>query len=95
LASLALRDSGNDQPDRVVDFLARRLLSRPLDASEAVVVREGYTQALAFYLQHPEDAGRLVHVGDSKPDLSAGEPLLAATTLVANQLLNLDAVLNK
>ena len=95
LASLALRDSGNDQPDRVVDFLARRLLSRPLDASEAVVVREGYTQALAFYRQHPEDAGRLVHVGDSKPDLSAGEPLLAATTLVANQLLNLDAVLNK
>jgi len=95
LASLALRDSGADQPDRVVDFLARRLLSRPLDASEAVVVREGYTQALAFYRQHPEDAGRLVHVGDSKPDLLAGEPLLAATTLVANQLLNLDAVLNK
>ena len=95
VASVALRQSGADRPDRVIDFLARRLLARPLDASEAAVVREGYTQALSFYRQHPEDAGRLVRVGASKPDLSAGEPRLAATTLVANQLMNLDAVLNK
>ena len=39
---------------------------------------------------HPEEAGKLVAVGESEPPAGIAPPKLAAWTLVANQLLNLD-----
>jgi hypothetical protein len=37
----------------------------------------------------------LIKVGESKADASLDKPTLAAYTMMANQLMNLDEVLNK
>ena len=46
------------------------------------------------YATHPDDAAKLVAVGESKPR-SADLPRLAAWTMLVNQLSNLDEVLCK
>ena len=52
-------------------------------------------RALAYYKAHPEDAAKLIAVGDSKADPALDVPTLAAWTMLANELMNLDEVLNK
>ena len=37
----------------------------------------------------------LIAVGESKPDLTLDPPVLAAWTMLANELMNLDEFLNK
>lgn len=50
---------------------------------------------LAHYQAAPQDAEALITVGESKADASLDKPTLAAYTMVANELMNLDEVLNK
>ena len=50
---------------------------------------------LAHYQKSPTDAEKLIAVGESKADPALDKPTLAAYTMVANQLMNLDEVLNK
>ena len=80
---------------RGLDFMARRLLSRPFAAAETKVVRASLDDLLAFYKGHPEDAKQLLAVGESKADTLLDAATLAAWTMVANELMNLDEVLNK
>ena len=94
LAQLTLRQGG-ETPEARVDFAARRLLARPLRLEEAKVVADSLDALTAFYKAHPDDAARLVAVGDSKPDAGLDPATLAAWTMLANELLNLDEVLNK
>ena len=44
---------------------------------------------------HPADAKQLIAVGESKPDPALDVSTLAAWTMLANELMNLDEVLNK
>jgi hypothetical protein len=91
LAQSALKEGRDNR----LDFLARRLLSRPLRPEEAKVVRATLDELVAFYKGHTEDAKKLLSVGESKPDPSLDAATLAAWTMVANELMNLDEVLNK
>ena len=50
---------------------------------------------LAYYQSHAEDATQLLAVGDAKPDATMNTPALAAWTMLTNELMNLDEVLNK
>jgi hypothetical protein len=75
--------------------MARRLLARPLQAEELTVVKSSVEELLAFYKAHPDDAKKLLSVGESKPDAALDPATLAAWTMLANQLMNLDEVLNK
>jgi hypothetical protein len=52
-------------------------------------------ELLAHYKAHPADAKKLLTVGESKADASLDEPMLAAWAMLANQMMNLDEVLNK
>jgi hypothetical protein len=90
LAQLSLKANGDQ-----LDFLAKRLLSRSFSAEETPVVRASLNDLLAHYKAHPEDAKKLTAVGESKADQNLDVPTLAAWTMLANQLLNLDEVLNK
>jgi hypothetical protein len=94
LAQMALKEGGEKTETRI-DFVARRLLARPLAAEESEVVRGSLEDLLTYYKGHAEDAKKLTAVGESKADatLDAGE--LAAWTMLANELMNLDEVLNK
>ena len=78
-----------------IDAMAKRLLARPLTADEVKVVRGVYDDLLAHYKMKPAEAAKLIAVGESKADAKIDAVELAAWTMTANELLNLDEVLNK
>jgi hypothetical protein len=94
LAQVTLKEAGGGEGGGI-DFMARRLLCRPLRPEEAKVVQTSLADLLAYYRAQPEDARKLLAVGESRADPSLDVPTLAAWTMVANELLNLDEVLNK
>ena len=93
LAQRALRSSR--QLDEQLDFMSARLLSRRLDDRERGIAGAAYQDYLRYYDSNPEQARRALLVGDSEPESTLPRPEFAALTMVANQLMNLDEVLNK
>ncbi len=94
LAQLTLEEAGQGVDSRI-DFIARRLLSRPLQPAELKVVRASVERLIAFYQSHSEDATKLLAVGTLKPSANQEPIVVAAWTMLANELMNLDEVLNK
>lgn len=86
---------GGEQTSTRLDFMAERLIARPLQPKEKKIVEGGLKDLLAHYQQAPQAAAALLKVGESKADPALDQPTLAAYTMVANQLMNLDEVLNK
>jgi len=70
-------------------------LSRRLRADERVVVRNLEQSALKDFQQNPEAAASLVAVGESKPNQKVPPAELAAWTLAASEIMNLDESLTK
>ena len=96
LAETALRSAeGPAADDTRLDTLARRLLARPFRDAELTIIRRSLADLRSAYAANEADARVLIAVGDSKPDASLAPAELAAWTMLANQLLNLDEVLNK
>jgi len=94
LAESALQDSGGDT-NQAVEAIAKRLLARSLRPEEQRVVRQALGEFTGFYTRQPGEAQKLISIGETEPASGIPAPQLAALTLVANQLLNLDEVLNK
>jgi hypothetical protein len=94
LAQLAINQGGKKIDGRL-DVIARRLLARPLRPEEIQVARAGLKDLLAHYRSHVDDARKLIAVGESRPDASLEPSTLAAWTMLANEMMNLDEVLNK
>ncbi len=57
--------------------------------------RKAYQDYLDHFVAHPDEAKKLLSVGESKPDEALAVPQSAALTMVANQVMNLDEGLNK
>jgi hypothetical protein len=93
LAERAIKEAGD--ADGRLDVIARRLLARPLRPEEMAVLRATLDDLLVFYKEHGADAGKLIAVGESKADTAIDTGELAAWTVLANQVINLDEVLNK
>ena len=93
LAQLTLKQPGTTEAR--VDFMAKRLLCRPFRPVEMAVVQGSLKELLTYYQGHAEDARKLINVGESRPDATMDAPALAAWTMLANELFNLDEVLNK
>jgi hypothetical protein len=94
LAQSALKEAGG-KPDAALDVLARRLLARSFSSQELVIVRESLNDLLAHYKTKPDEAKKLITVGESKADAALDPSTLAAWTMLTNELFNLDEVLNK
>lgn len=94
LAQRAIAEGGASQDDRL-QFVAHRLLARPLEPKEMDVVRASLTSLLEHYKAHADDAKQLIAVGESKADASLDPAELAGWTMLVNQLMNLDEALNK
>ena len=94
LAEVALERSGEDQ-NKTVDYISQKVLGRLFTSQEREVLLESSRDFLAYYQQKPEDAQSLVKVGDSVASTKVATPVLAAWTMVCNQVLNLDETLNK
>jgi mono/diheme cytochrome c family protein len=93
LAEKALA-AGKDDPARI-DYISRRVLARPLEPAELKIVLASLQTLLVDFQAKPQEAKKLIAYGESKanPDLDPSQ--LAAWTLLCNQILNLDEVLNK
>ena len=81
--------------DREVGYLADRLLARSFNEKERAIVLQSYRDYLNYYQSDPDDARKLVSVGESKTPSGLPVAQLAAMTMVANELMNLDEVLVK
>jgi mono/diheme cytochrome c family protein len=85
----------DDDDAKRLDFIAKRLLARPFRAEELAIINDGLKTLRAHYKAKPEEAKKLIAFGESKADPKLDASELAAWTMLANQLLNLDEVLNK
>lgn len=93
LAAIAITSSS--EPEVQIDTMAKRLLARSLEAQELAIVTETLEAFVQHYAEHPEAAAELIAVGESEPPAELPATQLAAYTMLANQLMNLDEVLNK
>ena len=94
LAERALAEGGDTDASRL-DFIARRVLARPLADKERPVVDRSLATLVDYYKNHADDAKQVIAVGASKPNESLDPQTLAAWTMLANEMMNLDEVLNK
>jgi hypothetical protein len=81
--------------DARIAFIAERLLARSLTEAEREIVSGSANKFNEHYAAHADEAAKLIDVGDSPVDTSIPPDELATWTMVANQLMNLDEVLNK
>jgi hypothetical protein len=93
LAEKAIKSSADD--DARINFISAKLLSRPFKPQELVIVKSSLSDLRATYKTKPEDSKKLIAFGESKPDATLDASELAAWTMLVNELLNLDEVLNK
>jgi hypothetical protein len=93
LASKALKDTADTSAR--LDYITMRLLARELETDEKQLATRTLDQALEQFKAAPEDAAKLIGVGEKPADASLPATELAAWTLVASQILNLDETLTK
>jgi hypothetical protein len=94
LAERVLREGGPTTEARLT-YLFRLAAARRPDAGELAELASVYRDHLAEYTRDVEAAKKLIAVGESKPDAKRNPSELAAWTMVANLVLNLDEVINK
>jgi mono/diheme cytochrome c family protein len=94
LAERIIKEGGPTIESRVA-FAFRLATARPPSKEDAQDLTAAYRDFLARFKAEPESAKKLIAVGDTPPDPTLDPPELAAWTLVANVVLNLDEVLNK
>jgi hypothetical protein len=94
LAELAIKNGGRS-PHTRLNFVAERLLARPLRPEELKVCESILEDLLDAYKKDKESAEKLVSVGESPSDSRVNKSELAAYTMAVNQLMNLDEVLMK
>ncbi len=93
MATLAI--GAASEPQDRVNFILMRLLGRNASAAEWPIVANSLATLSAYYAEHAEDAAAILNIGQL-PVAEGIEPAeLASWTMLCNQLMNLDEVLNK
>lgn len=94
LAERMVTEGGSSVEQRIT-YGFRIVLARSPSSDEISIVREALEQHLAKYAANAEAAQQAIHVGESVPQSQESPAELAAYTLVANLLLNLDETLTR
>jgi hypothetical protein len=81
--------------DARLDFITARLDGRSFDADERRITRKSLDSALVTFRQQPDEAMKLITTGATPPRKDADVPELAAWTLLASQILNLDETITR
>ena len=68
---------------------------RPLTSREMNIVNNALKESRAVYEKDSEAAKKLISVGEWKSNDKVPATQLAAMTMIANELMNLDEALNK
>ncbi len=88
-------NEGGATPAARIAFAYRTVLSRNPTAEETSVVQDALKQFLAEFVQSDDLAKKVIGNGESKPKSALPANELAAWTLVANLVLNLDETINR
>jgi len=94
LAQRVILESGQ-QPQQRINLMSEILLSHAPRPQMAAVLENSLEQMKKHYASDPKAAHALLGVGEAKFDSSIPEPELAAWTMVANEMLNLDETVTK
>ncbi|MCE2692994.1 MAG: PSD1 and planctomycete cytochrome C domain-containing protein [Verrucomicrobiaceae bacterium] len=81
--------------DARITVLFRSATGRFPNAQEAEIVRQSVEKHLAAYAAKPEEAQKAISYGESKPDEKLNPAELAAWTMAANLVMNLDEGVTK
>jgi mono/diheme cytochrome c family protein len=92
LAERAMK-AGDD--NATLNAITERLLARPFTPEERTIAMASLATLRADFKAKPDEAKKLISYGESKPDAKAEVSELAAWTMLANQVMNLDEALNK
>ena len=85
----------NASTDARITALFRTATGRFPSAQEAEIIRQDFAKQLAAYTAKPDEAKKAITYGESKPDEKLNPAELAAWTMVANLVMNLDEVVTK
>ena len=94
LAERAMIEGGSDPEARIVDLFRRATGRRP-EPAELAELAAAYRDFLGAYSGDVAAAGKLIATGETPPAPGLDPADLAATTMVANIVLNLDEVITK
>jgi hypothetical protein len=94
LAERTIREGGS-RPEERIAYMSELLLSHPPAAKMEAVLQSSYEQMRQHYAGDAKDAQGLLAVGEKRRDAAIPAPELAAWTMVASEMLNLDETLNK
>jgi hypothetical protein len=94
LAERVLAEGGKSDADRIA-FLYRTVLARKPDADELRLVSAALAKQRELYKGDPAAAAQLVALGESRPRGVAPAVEIAAWTMMANLVLNLDETISR
>lgn len=78
-----------------LEYIAQHLLCRSFKPQELSILKASLTDLRSHYTANATDAEALLKVGESKANEKLAKAELAAWTMLCNQVMNLDEVLNK
>ncbi len=87
--------TGGKLPTERISFAYRLATGKPISPADLSLTLKTYEDMLTHYKANPKAATELIAVGESKADASLNPQELAAWTMIANLILNLDEVLSK
>jgi hypothetical protein len=94
LAERMMSEAG-EEPEARIAYAFKLATARLPNAREASVLKEIYQRQLAAYRQNPAGAEKLLKVGESPVNQKLDPQELAAWTIVASAILNLDETITK
>jgi hypothetical protein len=94
LAERVIREAG-PLPEERINRMSLILLARVPSPQMAAVLEKSFREMKEHFAGNPKDARSLVNLGERRRDSSIPEPELAAWTMVASEMLNLDETINK
>jgi hypothetical protein len=94
LAERTLNEGGSTDEDRLA-YMFRLVTARLPEPKDLAELSAALKDLTLHYRSQPEAARQLIAIGESKPDPRHESTKLAAWTMVANIILNLDEVITK
>jgi len=94
LAERVIREAGTN-PQQRLQLMSELLLSHDPPAPMTEVLENSLAQMQKHYAAYPKAAQELVGVGEKKRNVSIPPAELAAWTMVASEMLNLDETITK
>ncbi len=94
LAQRMLKEGGADANERIA-FAFRTVLARKPEPQEITILQKQLTAHLTRYQQDAEAAKKLIKVGETVADAKLDPVQLAAHTLIASTVLNLDETVSR